>query len=156
MKIAAHLEKVKRLDAVRGRLDPLEDFELWFWMTLSAGTQALNAALHSVGATDAGDYFCTQSADVYLEAGDEQGAWKHAIRFGCDVVHVGMPPIEAPIPAALERACRAMAVIEEVRDPFVRGDGEVTPAVVARCDDAYRECLRLTTEVLESEGWRLA
>ena len=82
MKVAGHLEKVKRFDAVRGRLDPGEDFELWFWMTLSAGTNALNAALHRVGATDDGEYFCTQAVDVYLGLDEASGTWKPAIRFG--------------------------------------------------------------------------
>jgi len=72
-----------------GRLDPGEDFELWFWMTLSAGTNALNAALHRVGATDDGEYFCTQAVDVYLGLDEASGTWKPAIRFGCDIIHVG-------------------------------------------------------------------
>ena len=148
MRIAAHLEKVRRLDAVRRRLDPIEDFELWFWMSMSGGTHALNAALHQVGATDDGDYFCTQSADVYLEAGDSPGTWKHALRFGCDIVHVGMPKVDAPIPPELEQACNAMMVLEEIRDPYVRGDDAVTPSVVARVDKAYQDCLRLTGQVL--------
>jgi hypothetical protein len=33
MRIAAHLEKVRRMDVVRQRLDLVEDFELWFWMS---------------------------------------------------------------------------------------------------------------------------
>jgi hypothetical protein len=154
MRIAGHVEKVRRFDAVRRRLDPREDFELWFWMSLSGGTNAVNAALHAVGATDGGDYFCTQAVDVYLGA-DEAGGWKPAIRFGCDIIHVGMPPIDAPIPAELQAACRAMEVLEEARDPCVRGDAAITPAVIARCDAAYRECLTLTGRVLAPAGWAL-
>ena len=155
MKVAGHLEKVKRFDAVRGRLDPGEDFELWFWMTLSAGTNALNAALHCVGATDDGEYFCTQAVDVYLGLDEASGTWKPAIRFGCDIIHVGMPEIDKPLPPALEGACRAMEVLEEVRDPCVRGDAAVTAEVIAACDAAYRECLALTGRVLGPAGWDL-
>jgi hypothetical protein len=155
MKIAAHLEKIERFEAVRRRLEPLEDFELWFWMSLGGGTHALNAALHGVGATDDGEYFCTQAVDVYLEPGDAPGTWKPTIRFGADIIHVGMPAVETPIPAGLEQACRAMERLEEFRDPGVRGAMAITPAIVARCDAAYRECLRLTRQTLESAGWSL-
>jgi hypothetical protein len=89
--IDAHLEKVRRMEAVRARLDSLEDFELWFWMSMCGGTHAINAALHRVGATDDGEYFCTQSVDVYLERGDKPGEWRHSLRYGCDIIHVGMP-----------------------------------------------------------------
>jgi hypothetical protein len=152
--IAGHLEKFQRFDAVRRRLDPSEDFELWFWMTLNAGTNALNAALHCIGATDGGEYFCTQAVDVYLE-GDGHGAWKPVIRFGCDVVHVGMPEIEGPLPPALEGACRALGTLEEVRDPCVRGDQDITPELIAACDRAYRDCVALIGTVLPGPGWEL-
>ena len=46
MKIASHREKITRLCILRERLDPLEDFELWFWAGMHAGTHAVNAALH--------------------------------------------------------------------------------------------------------------
>jgi hypothetical protein len=155
MRIAVHLEKLRRLEAVRQRLDPREDFELWFWMSMSGGTHALNAALHSVGASSDGDYFCTQAVDVYLERGETPGSWRPAIRFGCDILHVGMPKIEAPIPPELERACRAMEVLEEVRDPCVRGDRAATPEIIVAVGAAYGECLRLTDRVLQVSG-RLA
>lgn len=136
------------MDDVRGRLDPLSDFELWFWMCMGAGTHAINAALHHVGATDGGDYCCTQSLDVYLEPAGE-GAWKPALRFGCDIIHVGMPEVDAPLPVELARACTAMMVLEELRDPCIRGNRAITPDVVARVDAAYRDCLALTQQVIE-------
>lgn len=132
---------------MRQRLDPVEDFELWYWMSMSGGTHAINAALHQAGATSDGDYFCTQSEDVYLESGDSPGTWKHALRFGCDIIHVGMPKVDAPIPPELEQACNAMMVLEELRDPCIRGDCVITPKVVAAIDTAYQNCLRLTEQV---------
>ncbi len=30
MKVASHLGKIAKLQALRERLDPLQDFELWF------------------------------------------------------------------------------------------------------------------------------
>ena len=44
MRIEAHIEKFKRFDALRSRFDPQADFELWYWMTLNAGTAIINAA----------------------------------------------------------------------------------------------------------------
>ena len=151
MKIAAHLEKVRRMDAVRQRLDPVEDFELWFWMSMSGGTHAINAALHQVGATSDGDYFCTQSSDVYLEPGDAPGTWKPVLRFGCDILHVGMPKVDVPIPRTLERACNAMKVLEKIRDPYIRGDRAIAPKLVATIDSAYRRCMGLTEQILNSQ-----
>ena len=148
VKIDAHLEKAKRMDAVRERLDPVEDFELWFWMSMCGGTHAINAALHRVGATDDGDYFCTQSVDVYLEPAGE--GWKHSLRYGCDIIHVGMPKVDAPMPASLQQACDAMRVLEELRDPCIRGEAAITPQIVAAVDNAYRTSLRLTAGVVST------
>jgi hypothetical protein len=152
MRIAAHQEKVRRLETARRRLEPAEDFELWFWMSMSGGTHALNAALHAVGATSDGHYFATQAADVYLEPGPTPGSWRPAIRFGCDLLHVGMPRVEAPLPPELERACRAMEVLEELRDPCVRGDRAVTPTIVRAVEAAYAECLQWTGRILQAPG----
>ena len=149
MNIAAHLQKAIRMDAVRERLDPLEDFELWFWMSMCGGTHAVNAALHHVGATDDGDYFCTQSIDVYLEREGADG-WKHALRYGCDIIHVGMPKLEVPISAPLQQAFDAMLVLEDLRDPCIRGDTAITQQVVKAVDSAYQTCLRLTKDVIST------
>ena len=61
MDIASHLEKVERFERARATLDPITEFEMWYWMSLSGGTSAVNAALHASKLTDDGDYFCTQS-----------------------------------------------------------------------------------------------
>ena len=65
MKVASHLEKIARLELLRARLDPLADFELWFWAGMTAGTHAVNAALHHAGITDDGDAYPSQPG-VYL------------------------------------------------------------------------------------------
>jgi hypothetical protein len=152
MRIEAHLEKVRRLDAVRQRLAPAEDFELWFWMSMSGGTHALNAALHAVGATSDGHVFPTQAVDVYLEPGPTAGTFRPAIRFGCDILHVGMPRVEVPIPSDLEQACGAMEVLETFRDGCVRGDRAITPGIIEAVDAAYTRCLALTAGVLRASG----
>jgi hypothetical protein len=60
-----------------------------------------------------------------------------------DVLHVGRPPIEAPVPADVEGLMHAMERIEQHRDPCVRGGRRPTPDVVAECDEALGECLAL-------------
>ena len=42
-----------------GTLDPIEHFELWYWATLTAGTNAYNACLHLAGITPADPVFST-------------------------------------------------------------------------------------------------
>lgn len=60
MKIAAQLEKFRRLDATLAHLDPRADCELWIWTAMNAGVHLLNAALHRAGATREVDSFHTQ------------------------------------------------------------------------------------------------
>src|SRR5690606_20510263 len=63
--IVSHLEKIRRLEALRARLDPLDDFALWFWSAMNCGTHAVNAALHDAGITRADDVYPMQPG-VYL------------------------------------------------------------------------------------------
>jgi hypothetical protein len=152
MRIDSHVAKVERLDIVRQRLDPTEDFELWFWASLTGGMNALNASLHAVGATNDGPYFSTQVVDIYLQADPVSGTWTPTIRFDGDIMHVGLQTIEKPLPQVLEQACKALEVLEAVRDPCVRGDREITKGVIDACETAYRDCLRLTMPVVRSAG----
>ncbi len=59
MKVASHVGKVRRMAALRQRLDPLADFEMWYWTTLTAGTNMLNATLHLAGLTRDDPVFST-------------------------------------------------------------------------------------------------
>lgn len=140
MLVHEHVAKVARFLGVRQRLDPVEDFELWYWTTLSACTNAYNAALHVAGVTEAGPWFCTQMPDVY-ETPDGTGGTTSAIRFDGDVIHVGMPPTDKPLPEAVASAATALQVLEAVRDPCVRGDLEPSAAFTERCETALRQCL---------------
>jgi hypothetical protein len=151
MDIASHLEKVKRFERVRNRLDPMKDFELWYWMSLSAGTSAVNGALHASGLTDDGDYFCTQSVDVYLRDGrhDKPDSWKSAFMWDVDIIHVHMPEISKSLTPELKKAYKAMGVLEEVRDPCVRADKKVTKKIVDAVDKAYKETIKICTDIIK-------
>jgi hypothetical protein len=141
---AAHLAKIAKLEALRARLDPRADFELWFWAGMTAGTHALNAALHSAGVTRDDDVYPTQPG-VYLVP-QADGALRPEFRPLGDVLHVGRPKVEAALPAALAAMMREMELVERHRDPCLREGAAPTPAIVAQCDAALRRCLDLLRE----------
>lgn len=141
MNTASHLEKIAKLQALRARLDPLEDFELWFWAAMTAGTHAVNSVLHHAGITRADDVFPTQPG-VYLVP-LPGGAVRAAFHPLGDIMHVGRPRIEGPVPEDIANMMREMEVIEHHRDPCVRGEREPTRAIADECDGALRRCLDL-------------
>lgn len=141
MNLASHLEKIVKLEALRARLDPLEDFELWFWSAMNAGTQAVNAALHHAGITRADDVFPTQPG-VYLVR-QPDNALQPAFHPLGDILHVGRPKVAGQIPEDVAKMMRQMEVIEQHRDPCVRGERQPTRAITDECDLALRGCLEL-------------
>lgn len=141
MKVASHLEKIRKLEALRARLDPLEDFELWFWSAMNAGTQAVNAALHHAGITRDNDVFPTQPG-VYLVQHPGKGLQPAFHPLG-DVLHVGRPKVEGPIPDDVQKMMREIEVIEHHRDPCIRGERAPTRAIADECDQALGRCLDL-------------
>ncbi len=138
MKVAAHLSKLERFEAVRRRLDPYDDFEMWYWMSLSGGTAIINAALHCAGLTDENRYFATQVPDVYVVVSID-GTWRSVLARRCDLIHIGLPEVRDPLPPWIAKAYAAMEVLENHRDPCVRGDRPVTPELIAECDSSYHE-----------------
>ena len=146
MNIASHLEKIGRFEALLARLDPLDDFALWFWTVMNCGTHAVNAALHDAQVTRADDVFPMQPG-VYLvpQAGGEPQPRFHPLG---DVLHVGRPKVDAPVPSDIAEMMSAMEIIEHHRDPCVRGEREPTRAIVEECDAALRRCLGLLADRL--------
>jgi hypothetical protein len=146
MKISSHLEKIAKLEALRGRLDPSEDFELWFWAGMTAGTHAVNAGLHHAGITGAEDIFPTQP-DVYLVP-QPDGSLKPAFHPLGDVLHVGRPKIDAPVPEDVAAMMHEMKIVEQHRDPCVRDRCEPTREILEECENALGRCLQLLRERL--------
>ena len=148
MNLAQHLEKVARYEALMERLDVFRDFELWVWVAMSSGTNVLNAALHAVGITS--DRACYPvRPNRYMVPGASPGTWTQEEGPLGDVLHVDVPAIEAALPTALERACEALRVIEDARDPCVRGLREITPELATACEAAYRDCVEATNPIIE-------
>ena len=141
MIVPSHLDKLRRLCALRTRLDPLADFELWYWTTLTAGTNALNAVLHHAGLTRDDPVFSTIPGVHFAKQPD--GRWARELRGPGDVSHVGWPPIEGEIPADVAALMHALETIEDHRDPCVRGARVPTPAIVAQCEQAFARLLEV-------------
>jgi len=141
MKIDSHVDKVQRLAALRARLHPLADFELWYWTTLTAGTNMLNATLHASGLTSDDPVFSTIPGVHLVRQGD--GSYARELRGPGDVSHVGWPPIKGDVPASVRRLEALLHGIEEHRDPCLRGDRAPTAAIVEECEHAFAEAMSI-------------
>ena len=108
-------------------------------VTLKIGN-AINAALHATDITDPGEGF-PQQPSVYLIAGDEPGTFVAAFRPLGDVLHIGRPKIDKPLPDSVQKMADFMHIIEEWRDPCVRDGEPVTPEVIAAVDGAYADLM---------------
>jgi hypothetical protein len=117
----------------------LADFELWFWAGMNAGTHAVNAALHEAGITRAEDVYPTQPGVYLVPQGD--GGLRPAFRPLGDILHVGRPKVEGPVPEDIAQMMQAMEIIEHHRDPCIRGEREPTAAIADECTHALREVL---------------
>lgn len=149
MHIEAHKQKISRLERSRAQLDPTDDFELWFWATMMAGTHALNAALHHARLTPDDDAYPAQPGVYQVPRPD--GTLTAVLRTAGDVLHVGRPRIEATLPPDVQRIADAMETIEAYRDPCVRDGRPPAPETVQVCDAALRDCLSLLRQRLALE-----
>jgi hypothetical protein len=154
MRTASHLDKHRRLDALLQRLDPVADRELWIWTAMNACTNLLNAALHHCGATQETDSFHTQVDGLYAVPDRVHGGLSDAVHPPGDVMHFGQPPIAAPLPAGIRRAAEALRVLEDLREPHVRGDEPPAPGAEQRWAESYLACTRELRAVLGLEPAR--
>lgn len=138
MIISSHIDKVRRLNGVRGRLNPAEDFELWFWSSMLAGTNAVNAALHQAGITPAESAFPSQPGVFYMLMVD---GYKPVLKELGDVLHVGRPAITGAVPEDVATMMELMEQMEKYRDPCTRGDIDPSEAIIEHCDALYCQCI---------------
>ena len=149
MLVDDHLQKIERLERSRTKLDPLSDYELWYFSILTTGMHAINAALHVLGVTMAEDCFA-HNVPVYVCAEPKTGTWQAVIRPFGDLEHVEGDEIKSMIPSALEPACEALLVLESLRDASLRDDIQVTTELVNKIQEAYDVCLRNVRDVIEN------
>ncbi|GAB2483323.1 hypothetical protein GCM10027082_37690 [Comamonas humi] len=139
MRIASHADKIGRLLELRERLDPLQDFELWYWTGLTAGTNIWNASLHAAGLTSEERVFSTIPGVHVVPQAD--GSCRRELRGPGDVSHVGWPAIPGDMPEPIQRLEAALHALEEHRDPCLRGDRAPSEAIVAECNRALEQAV---------------
>ena len=149
MNIADHMQKVARMDALHRRFDRRGDFELWYWMALDAGNQAINAGLHACGVTDEEPELASQVNDVYMRQ-NESGDWEPVAKRGADIIHPQMSEFSKPIPPRLQEAIDALAILEQFRDPCIRLGRTVDDEIIDTCDSAYQRVLQIVNELVEA------
>ena len=141
MNVVSHLEKIGKLEALRAKLDPLEDFELWFWTAMNAGTHAVNAALHHAGVTRPDDVFPTQPG-VYLIPQPDKSLKPGFQPLG-DILHVGRPKVEGAIPDDVAKMMKDMEIIEHHAGPLHPRRAHAHARIADECDRALRSVLEL-------------
>lgn len=151
MYIGSHLEKVERIETLLARLDPLEDFELWAWMCMTAATHAVNAALHRLGSTREDGNYSYHVIGLYVVPPRENGRWQKKACPPGDIVHVDAPPAPGRVPAKMAEAYAALRRLEDLREPYVRGAEPVTRELVERTREAYRTCIARSVDA-QTEG----
>jgi hypothetical protein len=148
MRIEAHIAKYRRLDDALARLRADVDYELWVWTAMNACVNLLNAALHRSGITDETDSFHTQVEGLYARPDRTSGRLVDAVHPPGDVMHAGQPALDTPPPEAIARASSALTLIEDLREPYVRGGQTPTASAVADWQQAYRTCVTELCAVL--------
>ena len=111
---------------------------------MTAGTHAVNAALHHANVTRDDDVFPAQPGVYLVQQAD--GSLKPAFHPLGDVLHVGRPKIDAPVPADVAAMMHEMEIVEQHRDPCVRERREPTREIIEQCDNALGRCLQLLRE----------
>lgn len=147
MEISAHREKMARLEGLRSRLDPTDDFELWMWASMTAVTNGLNACLHQLKLTEPKPYYPHQIPGLYVTRG-AAGSWTSIFAEPGDVIHLGLPPFEGVIPQAIRDLSVELEVLEDLREPYVRGGQPISPQVIQRCRVAYENSVVIIDNIL--------
>lgn len=149
MEIERHLEKIQQYEDVISRLDPIEDFELWFWAHLNSATNALNAVLHHLKVTEPGPCFSHQIPGVFVEPEPVDGKWKKVIVAPGDIIHIGFPPLKQEVPASIDPFNHALEALEDFRETHVRGGETATEADIETCRSAYAECMAIAWNLMD-------
>ena len=93
-------------------------------MILNAGTAIINAALHATGVTREDSSFATQIPNIYSVAGPN-GTRHLEYRFDVDLIHVGMPKIDSPLPPPLATAFSEMQISRSFVTPTFAKIGQL-------------------------------
>jgi hypothetical protein len=78
------------------------------------------------------------------------GKWQELFAEPGDLIHTGLNSLKGKIPQEIESLARELEKIEDLREPYVRGDKEPSAEVCQTCEAAYRKCRRLIEQLLAS------
>ncbi len=117
MKIEEHLLKADAFERAAAKLAPQTDSALYVVYLLRAGTNRVNAALHALRTTTDGKPTAEKLGDLN---------------------HTYKPELNVPVPGELRAAFGHLALIEEMRTDYVRGDKFLDAAMLDACNGAYR------------------
>jgi hypothetical protein len=67
-------------------------------------------------------------------------------------MHVGQPPIAKPLSTTIEQAAKSLKVIEDLREPYVRGSEPIQEGAEKDWVRAYQECVKQLLDVLGPSG----
>lgn len=132
MKIEEHLLKADAFEKSAAKLDAAADSALYVVFLLRAGTNRVNAALHALQTTTDGKATAQKLGDLN---------------------HTYKPKLNVPVPAQLRAAFTHLALIEEMRTDYVRGDKFLDAAALRACNAAYRGISK-DTQPLLTQGRR--
>ena len=127
MRISEHLSKAEAFDRSAAKLDPAMDTALYVLMLLRAGTNRVNAALHALGITTDG-----------MATPGKLG----------DLNHTYKPALNVPVPDELRVAFKDLALIEDMRTDYVRGNKRADTAILHACSAAHAEICRVVDRIV--------
>lgn len=130
MKISEHLTKANAFERSAAKLDPAQDTALYVVMLLRAATNRVNAALHVLGTT-------TEGAATPVKLGDLNHTYK--------------PKLNVPVPDELRAAFKNLALIEDLRTDYVRGNKSADAALLNAWRAAYAGIRHDTDPILTRE-----
>jgi hypothetical protein len=119
------------------------------WATMTAATNAFNAALHELNLTDPGDYYSYNAVGIYVVPPKFLAEWRKEVKPLGDLVHIGAPPVPFQFPDHLVQAAGALETIERFRETSVRGNRPITEADVLTLDEAFDRAMLLTMSILK-------
>jgi hypothetical protein len=128
MKIEEHLRKADAFERSAAKLAPHVDSALYAGFLLRAGTNRVNAALHALGTTTDGKPTAEKLGDLN---------------------HTYKPKLNVPVPEEMRAAFEHLALIENMRPDYVRGDKSLDAGMLAACDRAYRGICDDTARLIE-------
>jgi hypothetical protein len=131
MKTSEHLTKADAFERSAAKLDPTQDTALYVVMLLRAATNRVNAALHVLGTTT------TEGAATSVKLGDLNHTYK--------------PKLNVPVPIELRAAFENLALIEDLRTDYVRGNKSADTALLNAWRAAYAGIRRDTDPMLTRE-----